>query len=92
MLSELFNAPRRIRAIRSGPAGELIESFAKELLQRGYSKISIRCHIQSAERVVLFGGQSYRAYLLITCMNKLSKVSVITCVDARAVVAPARGR
>lgn len=52
MLSELFDAPTRIRAIRGGPAGGPIEGFAEQLLQRGYSKISVRRHIRSAERFV----------------------------------------
>lgn len=52
MLSELFDTPARIRAIRSGSAGGLIEGFAEQLLQRGYSKISVRRHIRSAEHIV----------------------------------------
>ncbi len=52
MLSDLFDAPTRIRTIRSNPAGAVIEGFAERLLQRGYSKISIRRHIRSAEHIV----------------------------------------
>ncbi|MCC6195029.1 MAG: tyrosine-type recombinase/integrase [Burkholderiales bacterium] len=52
MLSELFDAPARIRAIRSGPAAALIEGFAEQLLQRGYAKISARRHVRSAEHIV----------------------------------------
>jgi integrase/recombinase XerD len=52
MLSELFDAPTRIRAIRGGPAGGPIEGFAEQLVRRGYSKISVRRHIRSAEHIV----------------------------------------
>lgn len=52
MLSELFEAQVRIRAIRSGPEGALIESFAEQLLQRGYAEISARRHVRAAEHIV----------------------------------------
>jgi integrase/recombinase XerD len=52
MLSELFDFPARIREIRGGPAGVHIEAFAEQLFQRGYSKISTRRHIRSAEHIV----------------------------------------
>lgn len=52
MLSELFEAPARIRAIRSGSAGALIEGFAEQLVQRGYAEISARRHVRSAEHLV----------------------------------------
>ena len=52
MLSEYFEAPGRIHAIRSGPSGALIESFAEQLFQRGYGEISARHHIRSAEHIV----------------------------------------
>ena len=48
----MFDEPTRIRAIRSGLAGRSIEGFAEQLLQRGYSKISVRRHIRSAEHIV----------------------------------------
>ena len=52
MLSQYFEAPERIRAIRSGPYGALIEGFADQLFQRGYSEISARRHIRAAEHFV----------------------------------------
>lgn len=52
MLSEYFEAPGRIRAIRNGPYGALIEGFAKELVRRGYAKESARRHIRSAEHIL----------------------------------------
>jgi integrase/recombinase XerD len=42
MLPELFDLPARVH----------IEAFAEELFQRGYSKISTRRHIRSAEHIV----------------------------------------
>ncbi len=52
MLSEFFVAPQRIRAIRNGPAGNLVEGFAQVLFQRGYSEISARRHIRAAEHLM----------------------------------------
>ena len=52
MLSQYFEAPERIRAIRSGPCGALIEGFAEQLFQRGYAEISARRHIRAAEHFV----------------------------------------
>ena len=52
MLSQYFEAASRIEAIRSGPSGALIESFAKRLFERGYSAISARHHIRSAEHLL----------------------------------------
>ena len=52
MLSDLFHAHARIRAIRNGPAGALIEGFAEQLLQRGYTQLSARRHVRSAEHIV----------------------------------------
>ena len=57
MLSKYFEAPERIRAIRSGPYGALIEGFADQLFQRGYAQISARRHIRAAEH-----GRSTEAY------------------------------
>jgi hypothetical protein len=49
MLSKFFEAPARIRAIRRGPSGALLESFANHLFESGYAKVSARQHIRSAE-------------------------------------------
>ena len=49
MLSEYFQSANRIRAIRSGPAGELIEHFAAALFQGGYAKVTGANHIRAAE-------------------------------------------
>ncbi|MBK7665805.1 MAG: tyrosine-type recombinase/integrase [Sterolibacteriaceae bacterium] len=52
MLSEYFEAPERIRAIRAGPAGESIEAFAERLYFDGYARITARRHISAAEHLV----------------------------------------
>ena len=52
MLSHFFESPARIRGIRSGPSGTLIESFADYLFQDGYAELSARRHIRSAEHIV----------------------------------------
>jgi site-specific recombinase XerD len=52
MLSEFFEAPARIRAIRSGFSGPVLENFANHLFENGYAKISARRHIRSAEHFV----------------------------------------
>jgi hypothetical protein len=38
MLSEFFEAHARICAIRSGPSGELLESFANQLFESGMQR------------------------------------------------------
>jgi hypothetical protein len=58
MLSHFFEAPTRIREIRSNPSGSLIEGFADYLFQNGYAEISARRHIRSAEHIVQWGGQN----------------------------------
>jgi site-specific recombinase XerD len=52
MLSKFFEAPERIGAIRSGPYGRLLESFANQLSENGYATISARRHIRSAEHII----------------------------------------
>ena len=46
MLSEYFESPARIRAIRTGPSGALLESFANRLFENGYGRISGRKHLR----------------------------------------------
>lgn len=57
MLSELFEAPARIRAIRSGSAGAVLEGFANHLVECGYATISARRHIRSAEHVICWASR-----------------------------------
>ena len=52
MLSKYFEQSARLRAIRNGPSGKAIEGFSEQLFARGYSKITARHHIRSAEHMV----------------------------------------
>lgn len=52
MLSKFFSESARMFAIREGPSGPLLEDFAGYLFRCGYSKISSRRHIRSAEHIV----------------------------------------
>ena len=54
MLSKFFQSPGRIRAIRSSPSAALIEGFADYLFRSGYSEITARQHIRSAEHISLW--------------------------------------
>jgi site-specific recombinase XerD len=47
-----FQAPARIREIRSNPSTALIEGFADYLFQNGYAEVSARRHIRAAELIV----------------------------------------
>ena len=52
MLSEFFVAPWRIRALRDGPAGALLEGFAHALSQTRYAAITGRKHVRAAEHFI----------------------------------------
>lgn len=52
MLSKYIRGADRIREIRSGPAGRIIERFAAVLFARGYAELTARRHIRSAEHFV----------------------------------------
>lgn len=52
MLSKFFESPSRIRAVRSGPQGVRLESFARYLFENGFGTISARRHIRSAEHLI----------------------------------------
>jgi integrase/recombinase XerD len=58
MLSQFFEQPARIRGIRSGPSGTLIESFAAYLFQNGYAELSARRHIRSAEHIARWASRA----------------------------------
>lgn len=49
MLSTYFNGPARVRTLRGGPLGAELEGFAAYLGRCGYSRISARRHLRSAE-------------------------------------------
>ena len=52
MLVNFFESPLRIREVRGGPAGPLLEGFAQELCRAGYAKITARRHIRAAEHLI----------------------------------------
>jgi hypothetical protein len=66
MLSVLFAAPARVQALRSGPFGLELEGFAEYLCQHGYSKISARRHLRSAEH---FAHWAHRQGLSVDSFN-----------------------
>lgn len=49
MLPRYVRDPDRIRALRNGLAGAMIDDFRKYLLQSGYAQTSVSLHIGSAE-------------------------------------------
>jgi site-specific recombinase XerD len=49
MFEKFFNCPLRVKALRDGPGGSLLEGFAEELCQEGYAEITARRHIRAAE-------------------------------------------
>jgi site-specific recombinase XerD len=51
MLTDYFKSPSRIQELRDGPDGRLFESFAQELHQAGYARITARSHLRAAEHL-----------------------------------------
>ena len=49
MLSKFFQPGVRVRALRSGPSGALLDGFAETLAKAGYAEISARRHLRAAE-------------------------------------------
>ena len=83
MLSKYFKAPHRMQAIRSGPAGALIEGFARRLSEGGCEEISARRHIRAAEHSYI--GQFAEACLFALWTRKHSNASVPISTNAAAV-------
>lgn len=52
MFEQFFDRSSRIRSLRDGPGGTLLEGFTKELYQRGYAEITTRRHIRAAEHLL----------------------------------------
>jgi len=52
MFEQFFDRPARIRSLRDGPGGPLLEGFANELCQRGYTQITARRYIRAAEHLI----------------------------------------
>ncbi len=57
MLEKFFNSTLRIQELRDGPSGHLLEGFAEELRQAGYSEITARAHIRAAEHLIYWAGR-----------------------------------
>jgi site-specific recombinase XerD len=58
MLSQFFESPARIQALRGSPFGAQLEDFAEYLLESGYAQISARRHIRSAEHLAHWASKS----------------------------------
>jgi len=52
MLSDFFAGQWRIRALRGGPSGVLLEGFAHALSNMRYAAITGRKHLRSAEHFI----------------------------------------
>lgn len=52
MLSEFFKSHTRIHALRDGPAGSLLESFARTLSETGYATSTACRHLRAAEHFI----------------------------------------
>jgi len=44
-LEQVFECPRTLRRLRSGPLGKLLEGFCCWLLEHGFSRWTIRKHL-----------------------------------------------
>src|SRR6516162_8903787 len=49
MLKKFFDSRSRIKTMRNGPAGHLMESFAQVLSEANYAQITARRHLRAAE-------------------------------------------
>ena len=52
MPSEFFKSRTRMQALRDGPGGSLLASFAQALSERGYAAITARRHLRAAEHFI----------------------------------------
>jgi len=56
-LERVFKCPRTLRRLHSGPIGKLLEGFCDWLLERGFSRWSIRTHLSNLSHLnEYFGG------------------------------------
>jgi site-specific recombinase XerD len=63
MLSEYFESPSRVHTLRCGPYGSWLEGFGSHLFQSGYSRITARQHIRSAEHLICWSGHRHISLL-----------------------------
>jgi integrase/recombinase XerD len=52
MLSKFSKSRVRTQALREGPAGPLLESFARALSEAGYATVTVRQHLRAAEHFI----------------------------------------
>lgn len=52
MFEKFFECPSRIKTLREGPGGPLLEGFTTELYQVGYAEGTGRKHIRAAEHLI----------------------------------------
>ena len=63
MLEHFFDSPLRVQALRNGPSGSLLEGFAQELWEVGYSRTPPAD--ASEPRSISFTGRTKKAYLAV---------------------------
>jgi integrase/recombinase XerD len=52
MFTDLFESAARVQALRDGPAGTLLEAFARALVRDRYAALTTRRHLRAAEHFV----------------------------------------
>ena len=57
MFERIFDCPFRVKALRNGPSGPILESFAEVLCEAGYAEITTRRHIRAAEHFIYWADQ-----------------------------------
>ncbi len=57
MLQEYFHSPKRIQALRDCPLGASFESFAQELSDAKYTRLTVRGYIRAAEHFIYWVGR-----------------------------------
>jgi hypothetical protein len=73
MLEQFFNSPLRIQALRNGPSGSLLDSFAQELVESGCVAVGVRV-------ASLLPALSVTGALLVDCpLNKLTYCQQLLC-------------
>jgi len=83
MLSKYFKASHRIQAIRSGPAGALIEGFARRLLRRATRRYPLAATFEPQNTSYI--GQFAEACRIALWTRKHSNASVPISTNAAAV-------
>jgi len=50
-LEQIFECPRRLRSLRVGPLGNLLEGFCSWLMEHGFSQWTIRTHLSNVSQL-----------------------------------------